>query len=387
MKAIRHVAVLIETSREYGRGLLRGAHRYLKEQAAWSIFFQQQDLGAPIPQWLETWDGDGILARVDNTRTAKLLLHTGLPIIDLRGGMRQFGIPPFMVDNRSVARLAFEHLVARGLTHFAFVGEPAGQEFCDDTRRETFCKITEEYGAKCHVFKHRCGRRAAKNWEDHQEELAQWLQQLDTPLGVMSCHDDRGQQVLDACRRADLGVPDQVAVVGVDNDEFLCNLSIPSLSSVDINAERIGYDASQLLDRIMRGDATLDEPHFFEPVGVVSRQSTDMVSCDNTEVASVLRLVRQYACRGLSIGQIERTLGVSRSSLGRQFKRIVGHTMKEDILQTQIQVAKQKLVDSDMPIGEISNQCGFNESKYFTAVFRKFTGMTSRTFRLKHGRK
>ncbi len=386
MKEICHVAVLIETSREYGRGLLRGVYRYHKEQASWSIYFQQQDLGAPLPPWLDSWDGDGILARVTSEKAAKALLRTGLPIIDLLGGMRPFGIPMFGTNNQSVARQAFEHLAGQGLKHFAFVGERTGIYISADERRDAFCKIVEENGAECQVFKHIRVRKSSVNWEKYQDRLAEWLQQLDKPVGVMCSHDYRGRQVLDSCRRADLGVPDQVAVVGVDNDEFLCNLSIPSLSSVDINAERIGYDASRLLDRVMRGTATFDEPHSFEPLCVIARQSTDVVSRENAAVASAMRLVRQHACRGLTVARIERTIGVSRGSLGRQFKRIVGCTIKEEILQTQIQAAKQKLVDSETPITEISDQCGFSESKYFSVVFRKYTGMTPRAFRLKHGR-
>jgi LacI family transcriptional regulator len=386
VKEIRHVAVLIETSREFGRGLLRGVYRYHKEQAAWSIYFQQQEFGASLPQWLDSWDGDGILARASNARTAKALLRTGLPIIDLCVGTRPFGIPPFGLDNWAVARLAFEHLASQCLTHFAFVGEQAGRQVYDDERQSAFCKISEEYGANCQVFKYGRGQRSAKSWEDEQEQLVQWLLRLDKPVGVMCCHDDRGQQVLDACRRANLGVPDQVAVIGVDNDEFLCNLSIPSLSSVDINTERIGYDASRLLDRLMRGNATFDEPCFFEPAGVIARQSTDVVACDNAMVASAVRYVRQHACRGLSVTELERAIGVSRSSLGKQFKQIVGRTIKDEIIRTQIATAKQRLIDSDSSIKEISEQCGFTESKYFIVVFQKHTGMTPRAFRLTHGR-
>jgi len=382
MQPTRHVAVLIETSREYGRGLLRGVSRFHREHPNWSIYFEQQDLGASLPRWFLSWKGDGILARVTNPRTARALAKTDLPLIDLRGGARKLGVPPFGPDNSAVSAQAYEHLAACGLKHFAFVGEPNDKHVYDDERRDAFQQIVRDHDKQCHVFKSRLGGKSTTKWEKHQQQLADWLISLPKPLGVMCCHDDRGPQVLDACRMAGLDVPNEVAVMGVDNDEFLCGLAIPSLSSVDVNAERIGYEAAATLDKMIRGKTKFEKPMFFPPLGVVARQSTDLVACDDPRIAAAVQLIQQHACNYLKVADIEKQLAVSRSSLNRRFKQIVGRSPKQEILRIQIETAKRQLVDTDAPIYVISQRVGFRETKYFIAVFRKLAGLTPRAYRL-----
>ncbi len=382
MKPTRHIAVLIETSREYGRGLLRGVSRFRREHPNWSIYFEQQDLGASLPQWFMSWKGDGILARITNLRTARALVATGLPMIDLRGGARKLGVPPFGPDNRAISAQAYEHLAACGLKHFAFVGEPSDKHVYDDQRREAFQQIVQDHGKQCHVFKSRFGGKSTTRWGKQQQQLAEWLHSLPKPLGVMCCHDDRGPQVLEACRMAKLDVPNEVAVMGVDNDEFLCGLAIPSLSSIDVNAERIGYEAAWMLDEMIGGKTKLAKPVFFPPLGVVARQSTDLVACDDPRIAAAVHLIQQHACNYLKVADIEKQLAVSRSSLNRRFKQIVGRSPKQEILRIQIETAKRKLVDTEAPIYAISERVGFRETKYFIAVFRKLVGITPRAYRL-----
>jgi len=387
MQPIRHVAVLIETSREYGRGLLRGVTRYHQEKPHWSVYFQQQDLGAPLPRWMKSWEGDGILARVADRKTAEGLLAMDLPLIDLRGATQPLGVPQFGICSKNVAQHAFEHLAACGLKHFAFVGEPAGQHQYDDDRRDTFVQLAQDHGSDCHRFTNRTGRRTTKSWEEYQQQLAMWLTKLPKPLGVMCCHDDRGQQVLDACQRAELGVPDEVAVIGVDNDEFLCGLSIPSLTSVDVRADQIGYQAAAMLDQMMSGKKKFEESVLFEAAGVVVRQSTDIIACDDPEIARALRYIRQNACNYLTVNDVQLQIRLSRSLLNRRFKKHVGHTPKQEIVRVQMEKAKRLLIDSSDQLQSIAEQCGFHEAWYFISVFRKQTGMTPGAYRKKQGRR
>ena len=386
MQPVRQVAVLIETSREYGRGLIRGVARFHRKKPNWSVYFQQHDLGAPLPSWLKSWQGDGILARVENQESAKDLLALGLPLIDLRGATRALGHPHFGIENQSVAQQAYEHLASCGLKNFAFVGEPAGRYIYDDERRESFSKLVKNHGADCHIFANRSGTRKANSWEEYQQQLAAWLAHLPKPVGIMCCHDDRGQQVLDACQRAELGVPDEVAVIGVDNDEFLCQLSIPSLTSINIGAERIGYQAARLLDRMINGESTFDQSLSFEAAGVIVRQSTDVIACDDPEIAKSLRLIRQNACNFLTVEDILRQIGISQSQFNKRFKKHVGHAPKQEIARVQMETAKHLLTNTHDTIQSIAQQCGFNEAWYFISVFRKENGITPGTFRKKQGK-
>lgn len=391
MKPNKRVAVLIETSRAYGRGLLHGVSRFFSENGSWSTYFEPHDLEVALPAWLKSWDGDGILARITSRKMASALAATGLPLIDLRGGDRSLGLPPFGPNNRSICEMAFEHLHRLGLEEFAFCGEPRGYHYYDDERADFFQEVVKKNGFNCHLFRHRYRKRSAKNWEKDQEHLQAWLKSLPKPIGIMACHDDRGQQLLDACRRGDLRVPEEVAVIGVDNDAFLCGLSIPSLSSIDVNSQRIGYEAALLLDRMMRGKVQFEkpkcsEPRYFEPAGVVVRQSTDIRACDDRQIASAVTFIQQNACRGITVMEVEKQIPLSRSLLNRRFKRIVGRSPKEEILRVRVEIAKQMLIDTGLPIDAISRNTGFSQSKYFTEVFRKRTGSTPLAFRKQQSR-
>ncbi len=382
MKPTRHVTVLIETSREYGRGLLRGISKFHRENPHWSIYFEQQDLGAPLPRWLSSWKGDGILARVTNLKMGHTLQEKGLPIIDLRGEARELGLPFFEPENHAICTQAYEHLVACGLEHFAFIGEPTGQYIYADQRRKAFQQIVHEHGKQSYVYASRLSGKSVTQWEEHQQQLADWLASLPKPLGVMCCHDALGPQVLEACRLAELDVPNEVAVIGVDNDEFLCGLAIPPLSSIDINLERIGYEAALMLDQMICGKMQPAKSRSFPPQGVIARQSTDLVACEDPRIAEAVRLIQQQAHSYLKVSDIERQLGISRSLLNRLFKQVVGRSPKQEILRIQIETAKRMLVDSDTPVYAICEHVGFRETKYFIAVFRKFTGMTPRAYRV-----
>jgi LacI family transcriptional regulator len=386
MKPTKNVAVLIETSRAYGRGLLRGVSRFHREHGTWSISFKPEDLGSDLSGWLKTWHGDGILARLSTPAMASAVMATGLPFIDLRGFSRSLGVPPFGCDNDEICRLAYEHLYERGLRNFAFVGEPVGFHVYDDQRNESFVRIVKSAGRVCHVFQHPRPECGPTNWETEQKQLAAWVAQLPKPVGVLAVHDDRGLQLLEACRTLGIPVPDDVAVVGVDNDEFLCNLAIPSLSSVDPNTERIGYEAAKMLDQMIDRRVKLQEARSFSPIGVVARQSTDVLTANDRDITTAVRFIRQFACQRITVKEVERHVALSRSLLNRRFKQVVGRTPKAEIVRVQIETAKQLLIDTELSIGEIATLAGFAEAKYFIAVFDRHVGATPRSFRAKTSR-
>ncbi len=386
MKPTKHIAVLIETSRAYGRGLLRGVSRFHREHGTWSISFKPEDRGTRLQRWLKTWHGDGILARIGTPAMAAAVSATGLPFVDLRGASRPLGVPGFGCNNEDICHLAYDHLRERGLRDFAFVGEPVGFHIYDDERSDAFVRIIEKSGGSCHVFHHPARARGSIRWENEQRQLANWLARLPKPIGVLAVHDDRGLQVLEACRTLDIAVPDDVAVVGIDNDEFLCNLAIPSLSSIDPNSERVGYEAAILLDRMVDQRAQFTQSQFFPPVGVVARQSTDVLTAHDRDVTAAIRFIRQYACQRITVKDVERQVALSRSLLNRRFKQVVGRSPKAEIVRVQIETARQLLVDTDLPVAEIAALTGFSESKYFIAVFDRHVGTTPRSFRVKNGR-
>jgi LacI family transcriptional regulator len=382
MRGVPHVAVLIETSRAYGRGLLEGVTRYNRQHGPWSLYFEPHGLDDLPPPWLSGWKGDGILARIDNRRLAKAVLATRLPAVDLRGRLRGLGLPFIGVHNEAVGRLAFEHFADRGLRHFAFCGLAPGTYYYMDLRREFFRRQVEAAGYVCHVFEPEAsGRRPT--WEEEQDQLVAWLGRLPRPVGVMTCNDDRGHQVLDACRRAEVAVPEEVALVGVDNDTILCNMADPPMSSIDVNAERIGYEATGLLDELMHRRRARREAVSLEvaPRGIVTRQSSDVLAVGDPEVAAAVRFIRVHAGQGIGVGDVLRHVALSRSALERRFKIALKRTPKEEILRVQLDRARHLLSDSDLSLESIAGRCGFSSSKYFGDAFRRETGLRPGAYR------
>jgi len=379
-----HVALLIETSREYGRALLRGVARYNQQHGPWSIFFKPHGWGDAPPKWLADWQGHGILARIGNKRMLEAVRQTGLPAIDLQGVMGPVhGVPFIGVDNEVVTKLAARHLLDRGFKRFGFVGLPEGEHPHMDERRDHFRRFIEQAGFKCEVFEPKRYRGKPVPWEQQQGAIAEWLTRTTKPIGVMACHDDRGHQVIDAARRAGVLVPDEVAVVSVDNDEQLCSLAATPLSSVDVNAERIGYDAAAMLHRWMteRDFAPPTEPVYNPPRGVVTRRSTEVLAMDDRQIAHTIRYIRENACNGISVEDVLDQVPLSRSVLERRFKSLLGRTPKSEIMRVQLERARQLLTETDMPLSTIAEKTGFSQSKYFCEVFRKKVGVTPGKFR------
>jgi LacI family transcriptional regulator len=381
MRRLPHIALLIETSREYGRGLLRGVSRYHQEHGPWSIYFEPHGLNEPPPSWLKNWRGDGILARIDDRRTADMILAAGLPAVDIRGALEDLPIPFVGLDNRPICQLGFEHLQECGLQNFAFCGTPRGENPNQDRRCDMFVEFVEAAGKNCEIFVG-SPRRGKGSWETEQQQISRWLKGLRKPVGVMTCHDDRGHQTLDACRRAGLRVPDDVAVIGVDNDSHLCNLCTPPLTSIDVNPSRIGYEAAALLMRLMKGEPRPTEPVMLGPPrGVVPRQSTDVLSNEDQDVAAALRFIREHATEGIHVRDVIANARRSASTLERRIKAAIGRTIKAEITHTRLHRAKLLLQETDLPVGTVAIRAGFSEPKYFCEVFRHAERMTATAYR------
>ncbi|MGD0768699.1 MAG: DNA-binding transcriptional regulator [Tepidisphaeraceae bacterium] len=377
---MRHVALLIETSGSYGRGLLRGVTKYNREHGGWSTYFHPHGLGDPPPPWLTNWRGDGILARIDTPEIAQLLLKSGVPVVNLRGTVAELPFPYVGPDHDQIARLAAEHLLERGLKNFAFCGRPAGVHPGLDERGESFANLVRQSGGSCEVFPAE-NLPVEDDWEMEQERLSKWIGSLPKPVGVMACNDERGLQVLDACRRCGAMVPDEVAVIGADNDEHLCDLSIPPLTSVDVNAEHIGYTAAALLDEMMQGKTAPPNAQRLAPRGIYTRLSTDTVASDDDEVNLTLRYIRENGCQGLRVVDVLTHMGMSRASLQQRLKRVIGRTIHEEIERVRLSRVKELLLSPDMTIKQVARVTGFSSVQYMTRVFRAALGETPARYR------
>ena len=380
---VRKVALLIETSNRYGRDLLYGVRDWMREGERWAIRFTEQGRRAPLPTWLKDWQGDGIIARVDSPQIAAALRRTRLPVVDVSAERFSSEFSRVSIDNGAVARLAAEHLEAKGFSDFAYCGD---RRFLWSRQRGVeFRRCLAEKGRRCVDFGEPAG--TAKPGSDAEiRAIARWLKGLPKPVGVFACYDGRALQVLEACQLLGLQVPDQVAVLGVDNDELVCELANPPLSSVQLIARRSGYEAAALLARLMGGEKKAVAPtHQVQPVRVVERQSTDVVAVADVKVAAALKFIRLHACEGMDVGDVLRAVPMSRTRLEQKFKALLGHSPHRQLVQQRIARAKHLLAESKIAISEVAEQAGFDNASYLSVAFRRETGLSPFAYRSKHG--
>jgi LacI family transcriptional regulator len=375
---------LIETSREYGRGVLRGIVRYARLHGPWAFYVTPGDLEQALPE-MKHWGGTGIIARIETPKVAEAILATGLPVVALGLSEKQLApgnplsqICELYTDSYHAAQLAAIHLLERGFRNYAFVG--IADRIWSKRRRDSFVKHIKQADYKTHVYEQPKNKHD-QEWGREQKLLAEWLHNLPKPVGLMAANDDRGRDVLEACRAANLGVPEEVAVVGVDNDSLLCELANPALSSVVLNAEHGGFEAAALLDRLMAGRASAPERIVVEPLQVVMRRSTDVVALEDLAVAHALRFIHENAGRAIQVKDIVKTLGISRRTLEIRFRRTIGKSMNEKIQQAHLERSKRLLLETDLPLPKVAEAAGYNSTSYLAVVFHKAFAMTPAKFR------
>ena len=376
----RHVALIIETSSNYGRDLLAGIVRYMRMHDRWSVFLEQRDLFKQPPRWLNKWQGDGIISRATTPRLLDAISDTGVPFVELTDRKGDVEFSQIRSDDAAIGKMGAEHLLERGFKRFGYCGYKG--EAWSKRREESFVKtIDQRSSGSCSLYNSTWQGRGARNWEDEQRCIIEWLQTLTPPFAVMACNDIRGRQIIDACSELDLAVPEQVVVVGVDDDELLCRMCSPPLSSVIPNAQAVGFRAAEVLASLMDGKSPASEVQLIEPLGVATRQSTDVVAIDDHDIAAALRYIREYACRGITVAEVVRDNSVSRSTLERQVRKYLGRTPQEEIRFVQIKRARELLISTDLSAEQIAPLCGFEHPEYLHVVFKRVTGTTIGVFR------
>ncbi len=377
----RKVALLVETSNAYARDMLAGIEDFIRAHEPWSVSLAESGRGDAVPPWFARWEGDGVIARIENGEIAAALAATRLPVVDLSFPHLLPSAPTFTTDNAAIARVAVAHFAERGFENFAYCGK---SEFLwSRDRGGAFAGAVRAAGFACHVFAE--ARRRAGGADSETDAISRWLAGLPHPVAVLACYDLRGQQVLDAARRAGLAVPEQVAVLGVDNDELLCALSPPPLSSIILNGRRTGWLGAAALDRLMSGKKVAAEREFIPPLGVATRQSTDTLAVADEQLSRALRFIRERACEGIGVTDILENAPMARRSLETRMKAVIGRTPNEEILRVKLVRARQLLATTDLSLGEVADRCGFRHSEYFSVVFKRESGVTPGDFRKSHG--
>jgi len=378
---LKHVALIVESAIAPRRLMLTGVARYMQEHEPWAVYLKPHSVESSLPRWLKNWRGDGIIAAISD-KDADVVTGFGVPVVDVVGVLRDERVPLVHTDDHAVGRLGAEHLMERGFRHFGF-GEYAGW-FWSTHRREGFRTTLQAQGYDCdlHVMPlPGPGMGGPETWEQRQAALAEWLAALPKPVGIMATNDPMGRQILEACQRLAINVPEEIAVVGADDDEPICRIAWPPLSSVIINDHQRGYEAAALLDRMMRGERPPNEPIYVQPVGVRARASTDTLAVDDAVVVQALRFLRENACSGIGVDDVVRAVPISRSVLARRFQKVVGRSINNEIMRVKINRAMELLTETSLELKAIAYKTGFGSQAYMNAVFQDKLGKTPGTFR------
>jgi LacI family transcriptional regulator len=366
----------LETSLEYGRGLLRGIVRYARLHGPWSLALLPGHIDRRFP--IEELSGfAGVIARISTPDMAKALKRTGLPVLALGSStdaiaavQARLGFNELKPDDRSIARLAAEHLIERGFRHFAYAGFP----HCpwSQCRGRMFARMLLEKGFACDMLD-AVAAGAGRLFEYRQAPLRKWVQSLPRPVGVFACNDIGGHALLEACQRADIRVPEEVAVIGVDNDEPLCETSDPPLSSVAIDLAVAGYEAAALLDRLMRNARCRHRRQIVwaRPAHVVVRRSTDVLAQMDLRTALALRFIRDHAARNIGVPDVAGAVMLARRTLERRFTMYVGHSVHTEIIRARLERARRLLVETRLPLYRIAEEAGFGELRSMNRAFRR----------------
>ncbi|MCB1079081.1 MAG: DNA-binding transcriptional regulator [Verrucomicrobiae bacterium] len=366
----KRVALLVETSLSSGREILRGIARHARETDRWLLSHAAGGLMDQAPEWFRTWEGDGVIARIQSPDLASVLREIEVPVIDVLGVVEEAPFPLVHVDDQLIAEEAARHFAERDFRHFGFFGI-AGENW-SERRRDGFCGACSGPVSVLEL-----PREAEVHLESPDDRLRSWLRSLPKPVGVLVASDQRGLVLLEACRAEGLAVPEQVAVVGVDNDLPLCEISSPPLSSLRAGHFRVGYEAARLLGAMMEGrTVSADEALYIPPTEVVIRGSSDTLAIDDPAVAQGVRFLREHLAEPVTNDVVSRAVGLSRTLFQQRFRAAMGQTVREYLTTLRLRRARSLIETSDLTLADIAQRCGFKHQEYLGDVFRKHFGIT-----------
>lgn len=386
MIAIPKVVLLMDDSRVAGRMVLHGIAEYARIHGPWIFhteppYYMNPSRKRNMLDWVKKWQAHGIvMLDCDMFRGMDKL---GIPII-ISHVVRKH--PPkhpcILSDGQTIGRMAAEYFIDRRYRHFAFCGfkdMPWSQN-----RMQGFCQTIHQTGYSAHCLEGPIFRQPLL-WGNESNALLDWLKTLPQPIAIMACNDDRGRQILNACRMGGIRVPEDVAVLGVDNDPLVCGLSFPLLSSIALNFRKGGYQAAELLHNLMAGKKVTRQQITVEPLYIETRHSTDNTALHDPLVANAICYIRNHLREPLQIEDVAQAVSTSRRTLYQKFQEVLGRSVHEEIRRVRIQEITKMLLETNFSIAQIAIALNFSSDKHFARYFAKEMGLSPRAFRQKNG--
>ena len=365
----RHIALLIETSNRYARGILAGIGRHVREQGTWTISLVERGRGERAHEPLRNWRGDGILARIDHPNLASAIAASEVPVVDLCGARLLPSAPWVETDDLAIAQLAIEHLLSRGFRQLAFVGDRTHS--FSRNRREHVLALAAARGIPCSAFQLRDDRR----------HLDTWMQTLPRPCGIICSHDMAAMQAIEAARRCGIPVPDGIAILGADDDESVCSLCTPALSSIALDAQGAGLAAARMLDALIDGARVATSGHLLPPLRVMERESTAGMAISDPAVLKAITAMRLHAARGLPVTAAARVAGIARRTLEQRFRSVLGRSPHDEVVRLRLEVISRLLGETELTLGQVAEHCGFINPEYLHVLVKREIGVSPGVWR------
>lgn len=382
----KRVAIIHPVSAPWVARIFDGIHQYAREDGEWHIFFiPQTSYGAERSDMtlrsMKGWRGDGIIMASNEPDELRFGLKWGIPMVNLAAGLKDLhGITRVMVDNYKAGQMAAEHLLERNLTNLAYFGW--SELWYSLERHRGFSASAAEAGANCFPYLRRWDDVVNLTWSQRLKAPVKWLATLPLPCGIFASQDARAQLLLEACHEAGLRVPNDIAIVGMDNNETICEHSIPKLTSISRNSANVGYQAAAHLDAMMAGNALPVQEIILPPDGIVARESSDMMYCSDPLVQGAIEYMRQHIRGNYNIEAVAERLGVSKRKLERSFAQGVNSSPHQYLTQLRIQHAQAIMeLNPQTTIESVAAGCGFGSATTFYAAFQRITGVSPSAYR------
>ena len=374
MTKAKKVALLIETSTSYGRTLIRGILQYANAATSWILYNEPRGFSDELPS-LSGRNFDGIIMR--DTKGNMPLLKLGIPtVVSIRYEKQIDNVPNIISDSEKIGKLAAEYLTSKGFENFAFCGfdnMPWSLE-----REKVF---RNAINGKTYVFQK---NNKQADYNQQLKEMAQWLKSLPKPIGLMACNDVRGANVIEACKLANIKIPQEISILGVNDDDMICEMTSPPLSSISLDIARGGYEAARTLDIMMREGIDNISNIIIKPKDVVTRSSTNILTIDDPDVARALYFISENSRQNIQVTDVADHVGINRRSLERRFRKILDKSVYDEIKRLRIETMSKMLTETDIPISEIAYKMGFNDANHIARYFKLEKGISPLDYRKSH---
>lgn len=381
IKPSRRVAVLVDTSTSWGRRIIEGLHQYESEHSRWQLFVEPR--GVEQRRWLPPgWTGDGVIARVGFPELAEQLQKLALPVVNVSGiVLPGVDFPRVITNQKESARMAADHFLNSGFRHFGYFSL-LGLDYVAE-HQQTFHAIATAAGCQCSLYAAASQLGSAEpDWMLDLERLAVWLAGLPKPVAILTWNTSSARELLYACAAAGFDVPEEVSVMSGSDDDLFCKVAPVPISAVNPAAEEIGFRAAERLDQLMnRKRATGRKDILIPPLGVVTRQSTEMLAVEDPALVKALRFIREDPARVMRVSDVAAHAGLCRRALEQRFLRMLGRSPASEIRRVRIERAIDLLQRTKLPVSAVAEKSGFSTAEYMASVFRGQLGAAPMSYR------